>query len=153
MSPLSIGDTAPDFVLPADDGSSVSLASLRGRKVVLYFYPKDNTSGCTKQACGFRDQGPAFTERGAVVVGVSRDSGKSHQGFRAKHALPFVLLTDADHAVHEVYGAWGEKTMYGKKVQGVIRSTFLIDEQGRILDIQHKVKAAEDAGRVLTLLG
>jgi peroxiredoxin Q/BCP len=153
MSCLTVGQPAPAFTLPASDGGELSLASLRGQKVVLYFYPKDNTSGCTAQACGFRDKLPAIQEKGAVVIGVSRDSGRSHQGFAAKHALPFTLLTDADHAVHELYGAWGEKTMYGKKVMGVIRTTVLIDEEGVILDVEHKVKAKEDPERVLNLLG
>jgi peroxiredoxin Q/BCP len=149
---LNIGDIAPDFTLPAHDGSELTLSSLRGQKVVLYFYPKDNTSGCTAQACGFRDNLPAIEEKGAVVIGVSRDSAKRHQGFIAKHELPFTLLTDADHGVHEVFGAWGEKTMYGKKVMGVIRTTLLIDEQGVILDVTHKVKAKADPERVLSLL-
>ncbi len=153
MSCLTVGQPAPAFTLPASDGGELSLASLRGQKVVLYFYPKDNTSGCTAQACGFRDKLPAIQEKGAVVIGVSRDSGRSHQGFAAKHALPFALLTDADHAVHELYGAWGEKTMYGKKVLGVIRTTVLIDEQGVVLDVKHKVKAKDDPERVLNLLG
>ena len=153
MSCLTIGQPAPDFILPAPDGSEVSLASLRGRKVVLFFYPKDNTSGCTTQACGFRDNNPAIEEKGAVVIGVSRDSAKRHLGFAVKHALPFTLLTDADHAVHELYGAWGEKKMYGKTVQGVIRTTVLIDEQGLVLDVKHKVQAKKDPERVLNLLG
>ncbi len=150
---LSIGQPAPDFTLPAPDGSEVSLSSLRGRKVVLYFYPKDNTSGCTAQACGYRDNLPAIEAKGATVIGVSRDSGTRHLGFAEKHQLPFILLTDADHAVHELYGAWGEKKMYGKTVQGVIRTTVLIDEEGVILDVEHKVKAKEDPERVLNLLG
>ena len=149
---LSIGDVAPDFVLPSGDGSEVSLSSLRGKRVVLYFYPKDNTSGCTTQACGYRDQLAAIEAKGAVVFGVSRDSGKVHQGFAAKHGLPFTLLTDADHAVHELYGAWGEKTLYGKKVLGVIRTTVLIDEQGVIMNIKHNVQAKKDPERVLGLL-
>jgi thioredoxin-dependent peroxiredoxin len=153
MSSLTVGQPAPAFSLPAPDGSEVSLASLLGKKVVLYFYPKDNTSGCTTQACGFRDNLPAITEKGAVVIGVSRDSSKRHLGFAEKHALPFTLLTDADHAVHEQYGAWGEKKMYGKTVLGVIRTTVLIDEQGVILDVVHKVKAKADPERVLALLG
>ncbi len=153
MSHLTIGEPAPDFTLPAPDGSEVSLESLRGKKVVLYFYPKDNTSGCTTQACGFRDNLPAIEAKGAVVIGVSRDSAKRHIGFATKHELPFTLLTDADHAVHELYGAWGEKRMYGKTVLGVIRTTVLIDEQGVILDVKHKVKAKADPERVLNLLG
>ncbi len=153
MSCLSVGEPAPAFTLPAPDGSEVSLESLRGKKVVLYFYPKDNTSGCTTQACGFRDNLPAIEAKGAVVIGVSRDSAKRHIGFAEKHELPFTLLTDADHAVHELYGAWGEKRMYGKTVLGVIRTTVLIDEQGVILDVKHKVRAKADPERVLNLLG
>jgi peroxiredoxin Q/BCP len=150
---ISIGDIAPDFELVADDGSSVSLSSLRGKRVVLYFYPKDNTSGCTTQACGYRDLQAQLEQKNAVVIGVSRDSTARHVAFKAKHALPFALLTDADHAVHDVYGAWGEKMMYGKTVQGVIRTTVLIDEQGVILDIKHKVQAKKDPARALGLLG
>ncbi len=153
MSCLNVGEPAPEFTLPASDGSEISLSSLRGKRVVLYFYPKDNTSGCTAQACGYRDQLPGIVAKNAVVIGVSRDSGKVHQGFAAKHALPFTLLTDADHAVHALYGAWGEKTMYGKKVMGVIRTTVLIDEQGVLLDVKHKVQAKKDPERVLNLLG
>ena len=150
---LEVGDVAPEFTLTADDGSELSLTSLRGQHVVLYFYPKDNTSGCTTQACGFRDLGDQLAEKNAVVVGVSRDSTKRHVGFKAKHGLPFTLLTDADHAIHEAYGAWGEKKMYGKTVQGVLRTTVIIDENGVIADIEHKVKAKADPERVLGLLG
>jgi len=149
---LSIGDVAPDFELVADDGNPISLSSLRGQRVVLYFYPKDNTSGCTTQACGFRDLHEQLEANNAVVIGVSRDSTKRHVGFKAKHALPFTLLTDADHAIHDAYGAWGEKKMYGKTVQGVLRTTVVIDESGVITDISHKVRAKGDSERVLGLL-
>jgi len=150
---LSIGDVAPDFELVADDGNPISLSSLRGQRVVLYFYPKDNTSGCTTQACGFRDLHEQIESKNAVVIGVSRDSTKRHVGFKAKHALPFTLLTDADHAIHHAYGAWGEKKMYGKTVQGVLRTTVVIDERGVISDIKHKVQAKADPERVLVVLG
>ncbi len=153
MPQLQVGDVAPDFTLPADNGEDFTLSALRGRRVVLYFYPKDNTSGCTVQACEYRDSEAALADKNAVVIGISRDSSKRHQGFRGKHELSFPLLTDADHAVHEVYGAWGEKRMYGKTVLGVLRTTVLIDEQGAILDIERKVKARGDAQRVLSLLG
>ena len=149
---LTEGSPAPLFIAQTNEGE-VSLESFKGRTVVLYFYPKDNTSGCTAQACGYRDQLPIIEGKNAVVLGVSRDSARSHQGFAAKHGLPFTLLTDADHTVHEAYGAWGEKSMYGKKVLGVIRTTVLIDERGVVLDVKHKVKAKDDPARVLGLLG
>ena len=152
MAPLTIGDMAPDFTLSSDDAGDITLSDLRGRKVVLYFYPKDNTSGCTTQACEFRDLKDDFSAKGAVILGVSRDSLKRHQGFRGKHDLNFSLLTDAEHSVHEQYGAWGDKRMYGKTVQGVLRTTVLIDEQGRITHIAHKVKARGNAARTLELL-
>lgn len=139
MSELSIGDMAPDFELPSDSGETVRLSNLRGKRVVLYFYPKDDTSGCTTQACGFRDIYPQIEERNAIVLGVSPDGIKSHQKFKTKYDLPFLLLADEDHAVAEAYGAWGEKSMYGKTYMGIIRSHFVIDEQGRIADAQIKV--------------
>ncbi len=150
---LNIGDLAPDFELADDQGRPVKLSDFRGRRVVLYFYPKDDTPGCTTQACGFRDAYPRIEERNAVVIGVSPDGAKSHQRFRAKHHLPFVLLSDADHAVAEAYGVWGAKTLFGKLVVGVIRSHFVIDENGRLIDVQVKVKPVDSVQRALQSLG
>jgi peroxiredoxin Q/BCP len=129
---LEPGDKAPDFELQSDAEETVQLSKLRGQKVILYFYPKDNTSGCTTEACDFRDRLPDIRDRGAVVLGVSPDGIASHQKFKAEYDLPFALLSDPDHKVAEVYGAWGEKKNYGKTYQGMIRSTFLIDEDGII---------------------
>ena len=151
-NPLNVGDLAPDFELTTDSGASVKLSDFRGRRVVLYFYPKDDTSGCTTQACGFRDAYPVIEEQNAVVLGVSPDGVKSHQKFKTKYDLPFTLLVDEDHAVAEAYGAWGEKSMYGKKYMGVIRSHFVIDEQGRIVDAQVKVSPTDSVARALTTL-
>ncbi len=149
---LAPGDNAPDFELQSDDGETVRLSELRGKKVILYFYPKDNTSGCTTEACDFRDRLPDIEGRGAVVLGVSPDSIASHQGFKAKFDLPFALLSDPDHKVAEVYGAWGEKKNYGKTYQGLIRSTFVIDESGVIAEAFRKVKAKGHADRVVSIL-
>jgi peroxiredoxin Q/BCP len=149
---LQEGTMAPDFTLQADGGGEVSLSDYRGKKVVLYFYPKDNTSGCTTEACGFRDDYSHLLAAGAAVLGVSPDSIKSHDGFKAKYSLPFALLSDPDHRVAEMYGAWGEKKMYGKTYEGILRSTFLIDEEGRILRVFPKVKPAEHSQEVLDAL-
>ena len=146
------GDAAPEFTLPSDRGGDVSLESLRGRPVVLYFYPKDDTSGCTTQACEFRDSWAEVQARGAVVLGVSPDSVASHQKFRDKFSLPFPLLADADHAVAEAYGVWGEKSMYGRKYQGILRTTFIIDPAGRIAHVFEKVKPRGHAAEVLDAL-
>lgn len=137
---LSKGDNAPDFTLLSDEGAEVTLSSLRGQRVVLYFYPKDDTPGCTIQACDFRDAAPAFEKLDAVVLGVSADSADSHAKFRQKFDLNFPLLVDEDHAVCEAYGVWKEKSMYGKKFMGIERSTFLIDEQGVVAEIWRRVK-------------
>ncbi len=134
------GSVAPDFTAVAHDGSVVRLAALKDRPVVLYFYPKDDTPGCTVEACGFRDAHARFARHKAVVLGVSPDSGKSHQKFREKYGLPFTLLVDESHAVAEKYGAWREKSMYGKKYMGVARSTFVIDAAGRIAKAFTSVK-------------
>lgn len=150
---LRENDIAPDFELEADDGSRVRLSELRGRKVLLYFYPKDNTPGCTRQACGLRDRIAELEARGVVVLGVSRDSVESHRKFREKYGLPFRLLSDPDHAVAEAYGVWKEKTMYGRKSWGVERTSFLIDEDGRIMRVLERVKPDLHAGQVLELLG
>ena len=146
---IDAGDLAPDFELPSDRGDTVRLSDLRGRRVILYFYPKDDTSGCTKEACGFRDALPSLEERNAAVLGVSPDPVRSHERFRDKYDLNFPLLADEDHAVAESYGAWGKKMMYGREYEGVLRSTFLIDQDGRIEKVYRKVKPAEHAVEVL----
>ena len=148
-----VGHTAPDFELPDEHGNAVKLSSFRGKKVILYFYPADNTSGCTAQACGFRDSLPEIEEKNGVVIGISPDDAKSHQKFRTKYNLPFILLCDPDHVVAEKYGAWGEKSMMGKSYMGVIRSHFVIDEHGKLLDAQIKVKAKESPTLALQALG
>lgn len=134
-----IGELAPDFEALTDSGETVKLSDFRGRRVVLYFYPKDDTSGCTKQACGFRDNYPALEEKKAVVLGVSPDGVTSHQKFKTKHDLPFTLLVDQDHRIAEQYGVWGERSMYDRKYMGITRSHFVIDAQGRIVDARVKV--------------
>lgn len=149
---LSEGTLAPNFTLPADSGGEVSLSDYRGKKVVLYFYPKDNTSGCTQEACDFRDGHGRVIAAGAVVLGVSPDSIKSHDGFKLKYQLPFALLSDPDHKVAELYGAWGEKKMYGKSYMGIIRSTFIIDEEGMITRVFPKVTVKGHVDEVLEAL-
>jgi peroxiredoxin Q/BCP len=146
------GRPAPTFTLPSDSGEDVSLESFRGTPVVLYFYPKDDTPGCTAQACGIRDAWGEFEGRGAVVLGVSPDSPKKHLKFREKYGLPFALLADEDHSVAELYGTWVEKRMYGKKYMGIERSTFLIDAAGNVAKIMRRVKPAEHADDVLAAL-
>ena len=150
---LKPGDKAPEFSLPADDGTIVTLGGLRGKKVVLYFYPKDDTSGCTKEACEFRDSWKDVMKSGAVVLGVSPDPVASHQKFKQKYQLPFPLLADIDHRVAGAYGAWGEKSMYGRKYQGILRTTFLIDPEGRVSRVFEKVQPAGHASEVLAALG
>lgn len=152
MAHLSPGDSAPDFTLPQTGGDSVSLTGLRGRDVVLFFYPKDDTSGCTKEACGFRDRYTELLESGATILGVSPDSVSSHDRFASKFSLPFPLLADTDHRVAEAYGAWKERSMYGKKYMGIERSTFLIDKDGRIAKVWEKVKPEGHAEEVLETL-
>ncbi len=148
----AIGSVAPDFTLPADDGQTAHLADYRGQRVVLYFYPKDMTSGCTVQACGFRDHYTEIEERNAVVLGISPDGTASHEKFKTKYNLPFRLLADEHHKVAELYGVWGEKSMYGKKYFGVIRSHFVIDEEGRIVDAQYKVSPEDSVKQALEAL-
>jgi len=148
----TVGSPAPDFVLPADDGQMVRLSDYRGQRVVLYFYPKDMTSGCTTQACGFRDNYPEIETRNVVVLGVSPDGIASHVEFKAKHDLPFRLLADEEHKVAELYGVWGEKSMYGKQYFGIIRSHFLIDEAGRIADVHYKVSPTDSVENALAAL-
>ena len=137
---LAVGDSAPDFALPDDTGKTIRLSDFRGRKVVLYFYPKDDTPGCTKEACGFRDMYPAYTEAGAVILGVSPDDVKSHAKFKQKYNLPFTLLADPEHKVIEQYGAWGLKKFLGREYMGVLRTTYVIDEEGRIAKVFAAVK-------------
>jgi peroxiredoxin Q/BCP len=145
---IESGQKAPDFSLEADDGRQVSLRDFRGKKVVLYFYPKDDTSGCTAQACDLRDGMDHFHEVGAVILGVSPDSRRSHEKFKSKYDLNFPLLVDEDHAVSEAYGVWKEKSMYGKKYLGIERSTFIIDEEGVLEAVWRKVKAREHGQRL-----
>ena len=147
-----VGAEAPDFCLPDQDGNEVCLHDLRGRWVVLYFYPKDNTSGCTREAVDFSTHLDDFTARGAVILGVSPDSVQSHQKFRQKHELRVTLLSDPEHQVLEAYGAWGKKKMYGREYWGVIRSTFLIDPEGRIAAVWPKVKVKGHVEDVLATL-
>jgi thioredoxin-dependent peroxiredoxin len=149
---LSPGDPAPAFELPADDGSTVSLANLKGSRAVIYFYPKDDTPGCTIQACSLRDAKADFDAIGATVFGVSPDSPASHARFRDKYALGFRLLADEDHAMAEAYGAWGEKTNYGKKSMGIIRSAFVIDPDGKIVLAKYNVKPDATAPGALAAL-
>jgi peroxiredoxin Q/BCP len=151
-SVLALGSKAPAFRLPSDAGSPVALKDLKGRPVVLYFYPKDDTTGCTTEACGFRDSWRAVQATGAVVLGVSPDGVASHQKFKKKYELPFTLLADEDHAVAEAYGAWGEKSMYGRKYFGVLRTTYIIDARGSIARVFEKVKPRGHAAEVLAAL-
>jgi peroxiredoxin Q/BCP len=146
---LKEGDKAPDFSLPDDTGSEVKLRDLKGRKVILYFYPKDDTPGCTKEACGFRDRFPKFEKANVAVYGVSRDSVESHRKFREKYSLPFPLLSDPTAALAIAFGAWGEKNLYGKKTTGILRSTFVIDGKGTIEKVYRKVKPDLHAEEIL----
>ena len=143
------GEKAPDFTLPTDGAGSVTLSKLKGKKVVLYFYPKDDTSGCTAEACGFRDAFPDYGGTGAVVIGISKDSVASHDKFKKKHQLPFILGSDADGKVTEAYGVWVEKSMYGRKYMGIERATFLIDKEGVVRKVWHKVKVPGHVAEVL----
>jgi thioredoxin-dependent peroxiredoxin len=146
---LEAGVKAPDFTLKNQRGEEVSLSDFKGQKVVVYFYPKDNTPGCTKEACSIRDSYTDIQTTGAVVLGISADSVKSHAGFAQKHELPFHLLSDPEKSVIKAYGAWGEKKMAGKSYEGIIRSTFVIDEQGIISKVFKKVKTAEHGTELL----
>jgi len=149
---LQEGTLAPDFTLTTDGGGEVSLSDLRGKKVVLYFYPKDNTPGCTTEACNFRDDYSELIAAGAVVLGVSPDNVKSHDKFKLKYDLPFALLSDPDHQVADMYGAWGEKKMFGKTYMGILRSTFIIDEEAKIVKVFSKVKPKNHSQEVLEVL-
>jgi peroxiredoxin Q/BCP len=149
---LETGIVAPDFTLLDQDGIPHSLSDYRGQKVVLYFYPKDNTSGCTKQACNFMELMPHFRENNAVVLGVSKDSVASHKKFQEKYGLNFTLLADVDKEVIQLYDVWKEKNMYGKITMGVVRTTYLIDEEGKIIKAMGKVNAGENPGDMLKLV-
>jgi thioredoxin-dependent peroxiredoxin len=152
MTKLKIGDKAPEFQANDQDGKSISLQAFRGIKVVLYFYPKDDTPGCTAEACDLRDNYDAFLKKGFEVIGVSGDNEASHRKFREKHKLPFPLISDTDRKVLKAYGAWGEKSMYGKIFQGVIRMTFVISEDGIIENIIEKVKTKEHSKQIFETL-
>lgn len=150
---LEVGAKAPDFTLPDKSGAPVRLSDFRGKKVVLYFYPKDNTPGCTRQACAFARSCGDFAGKNTVVIGVSKDSVASHLKFAEKYELPFVLLSDPEHQVIEAYGAWQEKKLYGKVSMGTVRCTYLIDEQGMIEKVMPKVKPDANAAEILAYLG
>ena len=149
MSELTVGGKAPAFSAPDQSGKTISLSDLKGKKVVLYFYPKDDTPGCTTQACSYRDEYAEFKKKGVVVLGVSPDDAESHSKFAQKFSLNFPLLADVSHKIAEDYGVWVEKSMYGKTYMGVERSTFVIDEQGKLAAIYRKVKPAETVAEVL----
>jgi peroxiredoxin Q/BCP len=146
---IEVGEKAPDFTLPTDGNGSVTLSKLKDKKVVLYFYPKDDTSGCTAEACGFRDSLPDYSGTGAVVIGISKDSVASHDKFKKKHDLPFVLASDAGSDVCEKYGVWIEKSMYGRKYMGIERCTFLIDAAGIVRGAWRKVRVPGHVSEVL----
>ena len=148
-----VGDKAPNFKMPTDGGGEVSLKGLEGRKVVLYFYPKDDTPGCTKEACGFRDALPDFSALDATIIGVSKDSVAKHDKFKAKYELPFTLASDEDGKLCEAYGTWVEKSMYGRKYMGIDRATFLIDENGVLRAEWRKVKVPGHVDEVLKIAG
>ena len=149
---LEVGMKAPQFTLPDKNGNMVSLSDFLGKKVVLYFYPKDNTPGCTRQACAFALRNKEIENKNAVVIGISKDSVNSHLNFATKHNLPFVLLSDSDLSAIQAYGVWQEKKLYGKVNMGVVRTTFLIDEQGNVQAIMPKVKPDTNADEILALL-
>ncbi len=149
---LEIGTKAPDFNLPDQDGNFHTLEEFKGRKVILYFYPRDNTPGCTKQACGFAERMPDFQEKGAIVIGISKDSVASHKKFQEKFDLPFLLLSDKEREAIEAYDVWKEKKLYGKTSMGVVRTSYLIDEEGIIQNAFEKVKAADNPQQMLELL-
>jgi peroxiredoxin Q/BCP len=152
MPVLNPGDAAPDFTLSESGGGTRSLHDLRGKSVILFFYPKDNTPGCTKEACGFRDSYEEYKGIHAEILGISPDDVKSHDKFAAKFSLPFPLLTDTDHRVSEAYGAWGEKKLYGRKYMGMLRTTYLIDPEGKVEKVWTVVKPAGHAHEVLSAL-
>jgi peroxiredoxin Q/BCP len=146
---VELGSKAPDFTMPTDGNGSITLSKLNGKKVVLYFYPKDDTSGCTAEACGFRDSFPDYSGAAAVVIGISKDSVTSHDKFKKKHHLPFILASDASSDVCEKYGTWVEKSMYGRKYMGIERCTFLLDSEGVVRGVWRKVKVPGHVAEVL----
>lgn len=146
---LKIGDKAPEILGVNENGETIKLSDFAGKKVILYFYPKDNTSGCTAEACSLRDGMSDLESKGYAVIGVSKDSAKSHKGFKAKYELPFNLIADTEHVLSETFGAWGEKKLYGKTYMGMIRTTFIIDESGTIIDIINKVDTKNAAEQIL----
>ena len=146
---LEVGQKAPDFEAKIETGETIKLSDFKGKKVILYFYPKDNTPGCTAQACNLRDNYEALQKAGYVVLGISSDAEKSHQKFIDKQELPFSLIADEDKKVHELYGTWVEKSMYGRKYMGTARTTFVIDEEGKIEEIIEKVKTKEHTAQIL----
>ncbi|MCC8423921.1 thioredoxin-dependent thiol peroxidase [Mucilaginibacter sp. UR6-11] len=152
MATLKAGDKAPDFTAKDQNGKTVSLADFKGKTVILYFYPKDDTPGCTAEACDFRDNYQSLTGKGFEVIGVSTDDEKSHKKFETKYNLPFPLIADTDHSIVEAYGVWGEKNMYGKKYMGTMRTTFIIDAEGKIKDVIDKVDTKAASQQVLDLL-
>ena len=149
---LKEGTKAPDFSLPDQNGKIHSLSEYKGQRVILYFYPKDNTSGCTKQACGFAERYPQFREKGAIILGINRDTVASHKKFEEKYGLPFTLLSDTSLDVLKMYDVWKEKNNYGKVTMGIVRTTYLIDENGVIVRAMDKVKAAENPQEMLELI-
>lgn len=149
---LEVGSLAPDFSLPDENGEIHKLSDYRGQKVILYFYPKDNTAGCTKQACGFKDRYPLIQEKGAVVLGISKDSVRAHKNFKTKYDLPFTLLSDSEHQVIEMYDVWKEKKNYGRVYMGIVRSTYLIDEKGIIVKALEKVKPDQNPQDMVDVL-
>ncbi len=149
---LTAGMKAPDFTLKNEEGREISLKDFKGKKVVVYFYPKDNTPGCTKEACSLRDSYDAILEKGAVVIGISADSEKSHENFKSKFGLPFFLLSDPEKKVIKAFGAWGGKSMMGKKYEGILRSTFVIDGSGVVVKVFDKVKTTVHGEEVLSVL-
>ncbi|MEE3307757.1 thioredoxin-dependent thiol peroxidase [Sharpea azabuensis] len=149
---LEVGSLAPDFSLPDENGEIHKLSDYRGQKVILYFYPKDNTAGCTKQACGFKDRYPLIQEKGAVVLGISKDSVRAHKNFKTKYDLPFTLLSDPEHQVIEMYDVWKEKKNYGRVYMGIVRSTYLIDEKGIIVKALEKVKPDQNPQDMVDVL-
>ncbi|MGF1924103.1 MAG: thioredoxin-dependent thiol peroxidase [Bacteroidia bacterium] len=153
MIEIKQGDPAPKFTSTDQNGNSISLEQLKGKKVILFFYPKDNTPGCTAEACDFRDNYQSLKSKGFEVLGVSVDDEKSHQKFATKYDLPFTLLADTDHRIVEAYGVWGEKSMYGKKYMGTNRTTFIIDEEGNIAHIINKVDTKKPTEQMLQLIG
>ena len=152
MSQLENGDKAPEFEAVTDKNETIRLQDFLGKRVVLYFYPKDDTSGCTTQACGLRDQYPDIEEKNAIVLGVSPDGVESHVKFKTKYDLPFTLLVDSDHNIANAYSVWGEKSLYGRKYMGIIRSHFIIDEKGMIADAQYKISPKNSVKKTLSIL-